>query len=445
MNPTVDLKWYNFFVSCANTPSTHYSITPTVNGPGLRFSPLPSWLRRILPLAAVAGIVLTSLVGFRDASRRLYDFAGYYAASKIVATEDSLAHLYDDAWFKEKVARYGMAEPTIVMYVNPPTTALFTISLTWLPPFQAKLVWDAMSVCAVLLSWIILVRTLNVPYGTGYRSLLFLLLSGSLPFLRNLQLGQAYVLIMLFFALTFHSYIRKSPIVTGVSLAALLLLKLYGWMFLILFAVQRRWKEFWWSMGFLVAGALASVSFFGVDTYRAQIDRIAQIYGNYDTTSSALRSIVAPVSRVFFYHSEYNPGAVAHVPLVQVLIPLLLLVISLSYALTRARENSIIAFCSILILSVLFTPLAADHHYVLMALPMFAFLSSTYWRNLPKFQMIFYALLTYLLLGWLPSLPPELLKGWASLLCYTRVYAAMILFLLLTRHAKRPIAPQIPG
>ena len=70
-------------------------------------------------MAAVA-FCATIIYGFQTAGRRYSDFAGYYTASRILVSTDSISYMYDNDWFKEKMHGYGIPDSTFIMYVNPP-------------------------------------------------------------------------------------------------------------------------------------------------------------------------------------------------------------------------------------------------------------------------------------------------------------------------------------
>ena len=405
------------------------SLHQDVRAQQIHYPALPSPLRRLLPVAAVAGLLLTSTTGLRFASTRLADFAGYYTAARIICSEDSLSRLYSDEWFQQKLEELGIHEPTIVMYVNPPTTGLFVLPVSWLPPFTAKLVWAGMTIAACLAACWLLIQAYDIPPRTGYRPLLLLFVTGSLPFLRNLQLGQVYGIVFLIFAAMLFFYVRRNAFAVGSCVAAVLLLKWYGWMFFLLFAAQRRWKELWWSIGWSIAGGALALLWFRPATYVAEFTRIGNIAGAIDTTGPALRSFIAPLSRLFYHDDLLNPGAVAHIPWLPLVFSVVLTAGFLAATLWAFRYRDEAAVPPLLALSVLATPLAADHHYVIMAIPAFVLVTHTDWRTARPVVQILTALLLYALLGWMPI--PGSLVGWSGLLMYTRVCAAIVVLVLL--------------
>ena len=399
----------------------------------MRWSPLPTIVRQILPALAAVCFLLTSVTGLHFSSSRLSDFAGYYTAAKVVASGEPTERLYDDSWFQTQLRSFGMDEPTIVMFVNPPATSFFLLGLQWLSPFTAKLVWDCFSILLALGGGLILIRIMEIPKSSGYRSLIVLLCTGTLPFLRNIQLGQVYVVMSVLFIVMFWSYRERKPLLTAILLSILLFVKLYGWMFLILFAAQKRWKELGYSALLLLGWFVATLPIFGVDAYGLQLKQIGTMQSGSALTSTALRSIAAPMSRMFSYDPAFNPGAVAHLPFLQTLVPLLLVILGLWVTLRQARKNEMLAFAIIVVLSVLFTPLAADHHYQVLILPAVVLVATIEWKKLNTLRTISYGILIYCLFGWLPGLPESCTQSWGSFLAYPRVAGAVVLCYLLMR------------
>lgn len=391
--------------------------------------------RRILTVVIFFCALAVTLYGFISGEDRLRDFAGYYTAARALADGHPAVNLYDDVWFRQAVVRYGIDEPTIVMYVNPPAIAVLVIPLVSFPPFTAKLLWNIISLLAVFAGWRVLLPVVNMS-PREWRSLVLLgCILASTPFLRNLQLGQVYTFLFLLFAVLSRAYLAARPAVTGLALAGSMTLKLYGWVFPVLFLFGKKWRFLAWSVSLPAALLAVCVLLFGAEAYRAQWDRITSMSGAADTASLALRSVVAPLSRLFVLHPQWNPGAVVHLPLIPIVLPPILLFAALWMTFQKTSADPLTALAAVLVLSVVFTPLAADHHYVLLWIPAAILLT----RPTGIHPAVAAAVL-FLTFGWLPSLPSGILEGWGALLAYWRLYGAIALWLLLLR-TSRPAAP----
>jgi len=205
---------------------------------------------------------------------------------------------------------------------------------------------------------------------------------------------------LLLFAGMFNRYRAGDHAGTAILLACAFALKFYGGLFLLLFILQRRWRTAFWGAATIAGiGALCLLAF-GPDAYAAQLSRIASMSGAPDTASLQLRSIVAPLSRLFVHHPLFNPGAVAHLPFIPAYAPPLLLLLLLTITFRKPLPD-LHAFGALLVLSVLFTPLAADHHYLLLMIPVTILL----FVPAPGRHPLITAAVLLLIAAWHPPLP----------------------------------------
>ncbi|MBI1807087.1 MAG: DUF2029 domain-containing protein [Ignavibacteria bacterium] len=343
--------------------------------------------------------------------------------------------MYDDEWFKGKIRNITTSEPSLVLYVNPPTVSLVMIPLVGFDPFTAKMLWNVISILLLAVVWIRLITSFGIPSRSGYKELLFVFLACSVPFLRNLQRGQMYILMLFFVFLLWLGYSRGNHWLTGLSLASMILLKYFGWMFLLLFAVEKRWKDIGIAMITVAMGAAMSISVFGTETFVHHFYRLVDAFHNSDFSHSGLPCVAAFFGSLFVFHPAWNPNAVADVPWLASLLTLLslitacILTISLKKTLSRAATTH--RFFAVLVLSVIFTPLAADHHYILLSLPLFVLLSSLDWQQIKLWQVIGIIVVIYLIMGWLPSLSPYAVHGWKKFIPFLRLYGAITLWFML--------------
>jgi hypothetical protein len=137
---------------------------------------------------------------------------------------------------------------------------------------------------------------------------------------------------------------------------------------------------------------------------------------------------------LFMYHPLWNPRPIADFPTLTMILTPLSLVLTLAVTLrtkSSTRKLPISQFAAVLVLSVLFTPLAAEHHYVLLAMPLFVLLSSLNWQTLQVWQIIGLGIISYLILGWTPVFPIGLLDGWMKIFTFPKLYGGVFLWFLL--------------
>jgi hypothetical protein len=311
------------------------------------------------------------------------------------------------------------------------------LPISWLAPFPAKIVWNIISVLLIFVTLYIARESLNIPYGSRYSIVLFTLFTCSIPFLRNLQRGQVYILLLLFVLLLWKGYNENKSWLIGISLATLLNLKYFGWMFIILFAVNKKWKEIIITVLFTVSTFVFGLILFGIETYEKHLDRLLTSFKDKDIAFTGLPSVQALFGGLFISHPQWNPNPVTEMPWLSLVLILITLVCSLIFTFyTKSKnmeEKTKLTFFAILVLSVIFTPLAADHHYILLSLPLFILLSSSKMQWSKFNQIIAIGLIAYLLFGWLPSISIGNLDGWIKLLDFPRLYGAIILWFLLIK------------
>jgi hypothetical protein len=387
-------------------------------------------------LAVIAGGILVCIYGFWSGSRKTSDFAGYYTSARILIEADSVSCMYDGRWFVQKMHRYGIADSTLLMYVNPPLVASVMVPLAWLPPAQAKSVWNAISVVLLMIAFWLLRQILKSSVPAGKLPFIFALLTCTLPFVRNLQRGQVYILLLVVLLLLIRELEHHKPYHASMCLAALLLLKYFGWMFLLVFLVERRWKELGATVLMLVLGSFLSLAIIGADTYRAYLEVLGQAFAQSDFAFTGLPCIPAFFGSLLTYNAQWNPNPIVDIPPMSTLLTMILLVVMVVLTFVRTSERSLARFSAITVLSVVFTPLAADHHYILMVLPAAYVLANTEISKSNLSAVVVLCAVLYILFGWYPGLPMSGFSGWAKLAAFPRLYAAAYLWWVSLRRGK---------
>ncbi|TLY28273.1 MAG: DUF2029 domain-containing protein [Ignavibacteria bacterium] len=378
-------------------------------------------LRIALLLAVLTGSILIVYQGMNFPTMRLSDSAAYYTSSKILLRGDTRSRIYDDKWFLEKSRAFGIRETTGIFYVNPPLASAMYLPVASLDPFTAKVAWNLVSVASLLFLWLRSRDLIGAPSGPGYDLLLLILMTWSIPLLRNLQRGQVYVVMLLLVMTFYRGYTGNRPWLSATSLAILILLKYFGWLFLLLHALERRWKDLAKTVALTVAGLIVSMSVLGTQVYIHHIERLTEAFHTAEIASSHLPCVPALMGTLIGYQENSNPGP-RSLPLAS-----LLTLISLAGAVlfTFRQGNEIYSperkyrFFALLVLSIMFTPLASDHHYVMLSIPLFVYVSSLEWEGVRFWRLPAIALLTYLLIGWFPSpasYPWELLRTYSPFL-----------------------------
>jgi hypothetical protein len=124
---------------------------------------------------------LLCFYGFWSGAHHMSDFAGYYTAARVLATHDSLSHIYDEHWFVNRMHRYGIPDSTLLMYVNPPPIAFVMTPVAWMKPSDAKTAWNIINVILLFIAFELLRRSFNLPLLAPMTPLIAALLVCTLP------------------------------------------------------------------------------------------------------------------------------------------------------------------------------------------------------------------------------------------------------------------------
>jgi hypothetical protein len=387
---------------------------------------------KFLWILVIAATCTFSFYGFFSGSKYFSDFAGYYTSSKILASTDSAVYMYNDDFFVDKMHSFGIPDTTFIMYVNPPPVSFVMVPLVWLNAFAAKIIWNILNLVFVIIAFYLLLKLYKIQINSLKAPLVAVLLTCTIPFLRNLQRGQIYVLLLLFTILFFQGYLQKNSLLSSSSFALLFLLKYFGWMFFILFVIEKRWKELGFSVLFISSGLLITSFLFGIDIYKANVEVILNAMHKKDFAFTGLPCMPALFGALFTFHPKWNLFPAADVSWLSTLLTGISISIMLIFSFIKTDKNSLERVNAVLILSVLFTPLAADHHYILLILPAVHFVFQRDLVPSERIKILTVIVVLFFLLGCYPELKMNSLKGWGKLLAFPRLYAAIVMWLLIT-------------
>ena len=212
------------------------------------------------------------------------------------------------------------------------------------------------------------------------------------------------------------------------------LLKYFGWLFILLLLTERRWKDLGATLLCTILGFELSAALLGLTTYERHFAGLITSIRNMDTAFTGLPCVPAFFGSLFVYHPRWNPSPAANIPWLATLLSATSLGFAVILTIRRSgilkdQDHSI--FFAVLVLSVIFTPLAADHHYMLLAPPVFFLLCGEDRGEFRLVRVLPICALVYAILGWLPALPANQENGWMKLLSFPHLYAAVILWYLL--------------
>lgn len=387
----------------------------------------------IIMVVVVGSIALVGWGIFRS-QNRVSDFAGYYTASKIVFSHDSVEHMYDDRWFTGRLQAFGLADTSMILYVNPPCVTLVMLPIVSLHPSTAKLAWNIFTLTLLPVLWLLGRNAFDIPNKWEYTAWFIGMIVISVPFLRNLQRGQLYILMLLLTLLLFRGVSKRNVWLTAMALATLLLLKYFGWLFLLFLGVTHRWKDLLITLSLVTIMTTIMILGFGIELYEFHFRRLFSSFVEFDVAITHLPSLPAFLGGLFVYHPLYNPSPVFDAPPLALILTLAMLigmvVLSLRLVKHTPGDDNSRPFFALIVLSVVFTPLAAEHHYVVLA-PAFWYLLYSGRIRFTAASIVLCTGLAYSLFGWFPS-SGELSSSWQSqLYLYPHLFGALLLWALL--------------
>lgn len=185
----------------------------------IRFSAMSHRLEHVVILFFVGMLIVHGCVfwSVRELVREGYpDFTSFYAAGKTVR-EGRGSQLYDDReqWrTQQEFAPRVRIRRAALPYLRPPFEALLFVPLTLLPYSQAYLLWNAVSLCAVLAVPFLLRRRIPTLKPFPPWQLALLPLAFTPVFLALLQ-GQDSILLLLFYSLAYLALGRTADFRAG--------------------------------------------------------------------------------------------------------------------------------------------------------------------------------------------------------------------------------------
>ena len=242
----------------------------------------------------------------------------------------------------------------------------------------------------------------------------------------NLRTAQAYLIVGAGFAGAALALRDRRDSMAGLLLGLAVILKTAGAPWLLVLAMMRRWRAL--GVAIATAGLVAVVTlpWTGLDTWRAYPTAIADFVARpttgitaYQTTLGFMRHWCGPEAAALSTLGDCS----TRVTLAAWLLLGSAVVIT---GLVVRRAPPMIASAAGVCLSLLCIPIAEDHAFVLLAIPIFALAATP-----PRWSWVVVAVLVLV--------PAQLtveryLTGWLSLLAYPRLYATWWLWAL-TIHA----------
>ncbi|MDB6009900.1 MAG: WD40-like beta Propeller containing protein [Gammaproteobacteria bacterium] len=392
------------------------------------------------------------------------DFPTYFTAAKMVREGQDGTKLYDGAWFREQMRRYGLGTPTdaIIFPPYPPPTALLLVPLAGLQPLTALRVLTALNVLCLVCSMLLLSKILN---WRLVDSALFILLSGH-ALHTGLRFGHPYILMSTLCMLGYYLHLKRRPTLAGLCLGVFVPIKYWPVSILAAFGLHRQWRVLLGGGLAIAAVVLVSIGMLGWEAHRIFLADVLfhHLSGHLISSnplpahSAQAQSFDMLFARLFILDPLQNPHpllATGPLPRALALASVKgLLVLAAAMALVKlARGTAASAIAPTIgilgILTILLAPGSGTYAGVLLWLPVALLVE--YFRSAGARVQAYLILGLYALIGFLPygHLNPFEGRGALSVLAYPRLLLLLAMFVVcihaVIRPARQPVAPLQPG
>lgn len=414
-------------------------------------SPAP-WLPRLVTAALWLQLLLTAtsfLLHIAPFARaQSHGFVAYYTAGRLLRQGADANRFYDDAWFGTEVARYT-PQTSDIYNINPPLTALLVLPLAGLDYETARLVWTVFNLLLLVTSTAFLIRQSGTRHWLGLTLMALLFLYR--PLYQNFQFAQAYVLLLALLILAWWGYRTGREGVLGVALGLVLGLKTAGLFLWPLLLLQRRWRALLWGGLTVIALALVSLPWLGVEAWLTYFRLLPTVNRQPGLAVIPFQTVTGFFRHLFSFNPQWNPTPLSEQPELAAMLPvvaLLLLLAASSYLAFRHSDQPDALFAAFAVLSVILSPVSLEYHYTLMWLPVMLAIMNAAEQRPGKLIALSLLAALILLAAPLPYLDRRLEVGARALLAYPRLYGGLLLWGVLLAQASRrpvPVASPVPA
>jgi hypothetical protein len=388
---------------------------------------LPFRNRPLVMTAALVCLAVLASVVYDSAGRVTHGFVSYYAAARALVDGRFGVWVYDDQAFGAYVRQTARTQVQEIFAPNTPAMALFALPVARMNPQSARSVWLVLSLIALSgsVAWL---ATDALEHRAAWVPLWVAVASINPAVLENLRTAQAYLVMLAALTLAVWALIREREALAGAVLGVLCAMKPTIGPLLLLLLWQCRLRAGLVAAASALVVILATVPGVTPQTWLqwphavvAFAARPSTSVTAYQTTNGLLRHLCVP-------DAQWNPAAPAACAPIASILPLLLVgtAVLVTFWASRTTPRRLWIAAGVC-LSLLAVPIAEDHQFVVLAIPIFLLITVT-----PEHR---WWLLVVAVLFLLPERYTweRFTSGWWSLLAYPRLYATWALWALTIR------------
>jgi hypothetical protein len=309
------------------------------------------------------------------------DFGNYYYGSKLLLDGKFNSEIYTNIhYFNKQIALYGEKSFFENYIPVPPFSALFYLPFCFFKSWEAKLLFNVVSLIAFCVSLFRLLNFLNIR-----NTLMYLLpLVFIYPIYTNVSQGQTYLLISALIIEAFLSSEKGRVFYPSLLLAIVISLKLFPGFILFYFVIKKQYKMVLSTIGFSVALFAVIYLILPKDTSVFYItNNLPLLFNNYvvGTYYHGNQSVYTALLQLFSYDALSNPNPIFNNPLLVVLFESLFYSLVLTYIVFNRTLHSFALFALILFSAILLGRYSASYG-MLFLLPLSLILFKTEIRPL---------------------------------------------------------------
>jgi hypothetical protein len=353
--------------------------------------------------------------------RLTHGFVAYHTAARLLLEGRTGPQVYDFAWFQAEVQRRTDTGVLEIFGPNPPTMSLLALPVAAFEPRVARAFWLFISLAALAATVFVLAPETRARRASMLPIAVALVLLSPSVF-ANLRTGQGYLVVGACFAGTAIALARRRDTPAGICLGLAVVLKTAGLPWLLVLAMAPRRRAFGAALATITLVALFSLPWIGLETWRTYPGAIAAFVARPTTGITAYQTTLG-----FARHwcGPGLPGAEGLTSCATMATAAAWLVLAVALGLTgRAIRHapSPLASAAGVTLSLLCIPIAEDHQFVLLAVPVLALLATA-----PGWG---WAAASVLLVVPADLTIERYTAGWPSAFGYPRLYATWLLWAL---------------
>ena len=395
----------------------------------------------LLKLLCLLAFLYLTIFSVKWVPKLTHGFAGYYTFSRMLLTGENMSKAYSEDYFSTKIKEYGIDVYDIVKG-NMPANSFVLVPFAWMEPETARIAWSIFSIAVFLFSILILFKLYNIKLNSETGLLILLITVLWRPVYDNIAFGQMYSLLLLLFALCLLGLEKQRKILFTLPLSVVFLLKGYGVVNFLWLAVKRKWKELGYSIGFVIAGTIASALILGLNTWKIYISaatgRMSQLPVMGHTAYQTINSLLI---HLFIFDPKWLQHPVINLPHYFVFaLSICISLLFIAYILLEGKINTgllSLSFSAAIAAGVVTSPIAEEYHYMLflpLIIGMSKYLIEQY-KEHRRFGFTKFFFLAAVIIMILP-LNYKALQSSAFpvyLLAYPKLYAGIILLIIYRR------------